>query len=80
MLDHTTLLVDRSIPVPPLDNRGYPSTRPYALMHPGDSFIVAEDAISATRSSASAYSRRHPEFRFTIRRDASGVTRCWRLA
>lgn len=56
-----------------------PERFPFSLMDVGDSFAVPADikkTIIAT--SASIYGRRN-EKKFSVRKDAAGQLRCWRV-
>ncbi|MEX3924005.1 hypothetical protein AB4Y36_08250 [Paraburkholderia sp. BR10936] len=67
--------VTSRIPCPPLRQ-----TYPFGAMQEGDSFAVPVAHVRRVREAAYRYSKRHREFRFTVRRTTSGEHRCWRIA
>ncbi len=68
--------IDKDIPMP--DPRGRPAKYDFAKMQIGDSFEVSDKDYVRIRGATQHYARRHPEFRFTIRK-YNGAYRCWRI-
>ena len=78
MLSISALSVERNIPLPA--HRTPPGARPYSQLAVGDSFAIPDAmSVAATRASASAYARRHG-VTLSVRQDAGGGFRVWRLA
>ena len=74
----SALSVERDIPLP--THRTPPGVRPYSQLKVGDSFAIPRTmSVAATRASASAYARRKG-ITLSVRQDADGSFRVWRLA
>lgn len=70
--------IEKNIPIPD-PNKGRKSKYPFATMQVGDSFFVSDKKQTVIGSCASAYSKRNPDVKFTVR-VAEGGVRCWRVA
>ncbi len=73
-------VIEKGIKIPAkTPDVGRPLLYPFADMQKGSSFVVPSGrATLRARQAASAYSRRHPEFKFTSRKTPNGV-RIWRV-
>jgi hypothetical protein len=71
-----TYEIQSGIPIPAGRNN---NKYPFRAMRIGDSFFAAGIKQSGISSVLYAFSKRNPEFRFTVRKEGDGV-RVWRIA
>ena len=67
--------IDKNIPIPAIVGRYM--DWPFGEMKVGDSILVEKDSVLKVRTAASYFSKRNPEFCFTVRRHGDAY-RCWR--
>lgn len=53
---------------------------PLRALKPGQSFAVPPEKKKALCSAVANFSKRHPEYKFTVRKLADGRVRVWRVA
>ncbi len=68
--------IDKNIPIPSITGRYM--DWPFGEMKIGDSIEVDKESCLRARTAASYFSKRNPEFFFTIRKHG-GAYRCWRV-
>lgn len=72
--------VESGIPLPEGNGGGRLPKYPWTEMNVGDSFPVPESQRKTVKSAATAYCNSRKHLRFTVRKDANGDYRCWRVA
>lgn len=71
--------IDKNIPIPPKVYRGRPSRYPFADMAIGDSFAT-EHTHASKISPSCAHATKTLGFKFSVRKQADGTIRVWRIA
>jgi hypothetical protein len=69
--------IEKGVELPP--ERQSASTYPWRQMEIGDSFVIEKSLVGRASVAAAYFSRRNPGFKFTMRKQADGTRRIWRV-
>lgn len=70
--------IEKGIPQPARSGGRY-SKYPFREMKVGDSFLAETSDASVIRSNVAVFSRRNPGYKFSTRKEGTGI-RVWRIA
>lgn len=71
--------IEDDVPIPPKLVRSTMQFDILLRLKPGQSFAVPKEKDKAVRNAVVNFSKRHPEYQFTVRKLPDGRTRVWRL-